>query len=131
MKIRPSDIIKGSTYLKLVNDYKAYDARQKDVIEDLRKKVVFLEWQVEDLRIELNDSWAMDELGRLLEERPSTFDAVARQKLLKKIENQRITLNAYRDRMLKLRAQIQRLKIQNNELISENMALKRDSLTKD
>lgn len=37
MEIRPTDVISGALYLKLVNDYKEYDRRQKEIIYDQLK----------------------------------------------------------------------------------------------
>jgi len=42
MKIQPNDIISGSMYLKLIADYKAYDARQKAVIKRLQTDLDYL-----------------------------------------------------------------------------------------
>lgn len=49
MDIRPTDVISGALYLKLVNDYKDYDRKQKEIIYDQQKRIEFLEWQVEDM----------------------------------------------------------------------------------
>lgn len=40
--IQPTDLISGAQYLKLLNDYKAYDKEQKKVIRKLQDKVNYL-----------------------------------------------------------------------------------------
>lgn len=40
--IKPTDIISGAQYLKLLNNYKAYDKEQKKVIRKLQDKVNYL-----------------------------------------------------------------------------------------
>lgn len=42
MRVRPGDIISGAMYLKLVEDYKAYDARQKKAIRRLQTDLDYL-----------------------------------------------------------------------------------------
>ncbi len=42
LKIRPNDVISGSMYLKLIEDYRAYDARQKKVIRRLQTDLDYL-----------------------------------------------------------------------------------------
>ncbi len=42
MRVRPGDIISGAMYLKLIDDYKAYDARQKKIIRRLQTDLDYL-----------------------------------------------------------------------------------------
>lgn len=48
MRVRPDDIISGAAYLKLVEDYKAYDARQKKVIKRLQTDLDYLMFENPD-----------------------------------------------------------------------------------
>lgn len=75
VKIQPSDIVSGSMYLKLLNDYKIYDSLQKEVITNLRKEVSYLRWQINDMRQYIVDEDApskklfskIDKLGKKIE----------------------------------------------------------------
>lgn len=42
VKIKPGDIISGSMYLKLIEDYRTYDARQKKIIKRLQTDLDYL-----------------------------------------------------------------------------------------
>ena len=49
IKIGENDLIKGSLYLKLIADYKVYDAKQKAQVECLQEEVEILTAQLEGL----------------------------------------------------------------------------------
>ena len=99
IEIKPNDLISGSTYLKFLHDYKAYDRRQKEIIATLRNKIEFLEWEVEDLRLALEDS-----------------DGPSYTKLHTKLRNQRANL-------ISCSSRIAQLKKDNEALIMENVSL--------
>ncbi len=42
MKIQPNDTVSGAMYLKLIEDYRAYDARQKKIIKRLQTDLDYL-----------------------------------------------------------------------------------------
>lgn len=50
MKILPNDIIPGSVYLRLIEDYKAYDARQKKTIRRLQTDLDYLMFENPGIR---------------------------------------------------------------------------------
>lgn len=47
-KIKPGDIISGSLYLKLIEDYKVYDAKQKKIIKRLQTDLDYLMFENPD-----------------------------------------------------------------------------------
>lgn len=103
MEIKPNDIISGSLYLKLLNDYKRYDARQKNIIADLRNQVDFLQWETEDLRIALEES---------------DYNTI-HDKLLRKLKNQRVTLKDYLKKIQELTAENESMKSQIDKMNQE------------
>lgn len=42
MKIKPNDLVPGEVYLRFIEEYKAYDSRQKQVIKQLQTDIDFL-----------------------------------------------------------------------------------------
>lgn len=106
MEIRPTDVISGALYLKLVNDYKEYDRRQKEIIYDQQQRIKFLEWQVEDMRIEIEES-------------ESKSHEMLREKLLR----QREALKSYMNVISKLRKEVELLTLKNVQLTMEIQAL--------
>ena len=112
MNVKPTDVISGSFYLKLISDYKKYDQRQKNLIEKLQKNIELLEWNIEGLKEEIAD-----------------LEDGSTEKLLQKIDNQRTTLAEYSIKIVKqnkiieeltdsnqaLRAELKRLKISKSE----------------
>ncbi len=99
VKIKPSDVISGAMYLKLVSDYREYDRKQKDMIREQTRKIEFLEWQVEDLRTEIEES-----------------GTDSHDKLRGKLHNQRLALKSYADVISKLKRDVEMLTQENIEL---------------
>lgn len=108
MDIRPTDVISGTLYLKLVNDYKEYDRRQKEIIYDQQQRIKFLEWQVEDMRIEIEES-----------------ETKSNEKLRGKLLRQRDALKSYMNVISKLRKEVESLTVKNVQLTMEIQALKK------
>ncbi len=106
MDIRPTDVISGALYLKLVNDYKEYDRRQKEIIYDQQQRIKFLEWQVEDMRIEIEES-----------------ESKSHEKLREKLIRQREALKSYMNVISKLRKEVESLTLKNVQLTMEIQAL--------
>lgn len=102
MEIRPSDVVSGALYLKLLHDYRDYDRKQKDLIQDQSRRIKFLEWQVEDLRTEIEES-----------------EITSHEKLLAKLHNQRVALKSYMDVIAKLRKDVENLTQENIRLKME------------
>lgn len=107
MEIKPTDIISGRLYLKLISDYREYDLRQKKIIEKLRQKVELLEWSNEDLRTEIED-----------------LEDGTTEKLRKKIKNQREALKLYSNKISRQQEEIEELKASNQILQEEINSLK-------
>lgn len=95
MEIKPNDIISGALYLKLIQDYRKYDRKQKDLIASLQSKIDFLEWEIDDLRLALEDA-----------EGPSYT------KLHTKLKNQRMNLHDCSRSISNLRKENEELKLQ-------------------
>ncbi|MDE7027230.1 MAG: hypothetical protein K2O87_04870 [Duncaniella freteri] len=106
MEIRPTDVISGALYLKLVNDYKEYDRRQKEIIYDQQQRIKFLEWQVEDMRIEIEES-----------------ESKSHEKLREKLLRQREALKSYMNVISKLCKEVELLTLKNVQLTMEIQAL--------
>lgn len=111
MDIRPTDVISGTLYLKLVNDYKEYDRRQKEIIYDQQQRIKFLEWQVEDMRIEIEES--------------EESETKSNEKLRGKLLRQRDALKSYMNVISKLRKEVESLTVKNVQLTMEIQALKK------
>ncbi len=101
MNIKPGDIISGSFFLKLVNDYKAYDQRQKEIIAKYQRQIENLKWEVENL------TQCLQEAETLTPESRSTKD-----------KNQRLTLREYHRQIVELKKENELLK---QELSEERM----------
>ncbi|WP_290379901.1 hypothetical protein [uncultured Duncaniella sp.] len=107
MEIHPTDVVSGAMYLKLLNGYKDYDRKQKEIIQEQQKRIEFLEWQVEDLRAEIEES-----------------EIKSHEKLLTKLHNQRVGLKAYMEVISKLRKDVETLTCRNVQLTMELQRLK-------
>ena len=115
MEIKPNDIISGATYLKLLNDYREYDKRQKETIRKLKNDVISLTWEVEDLRAALED------------------DVItAHNKLLAKLNNQRMGIKAYLNKIEKFKKEIESLNasLSNKDAEIENLKAQLEKMTK-
>ena len=100
MNVKPTDIVSGSLYLKLISEYKKYDQRQKNLIEKLRKTIELLEWNIEGLKEEIEE-----------------LEDSSKKKLRQKIKNQRAALIVYSNK-------INRQKESINKLTEANQALR-------
>ncbi len=101
MNIKPGDIISGSFFLKLVNDYKAYDQRQKEIIAKYQRQIENLKWEVENLTECLQEA-----------------ETLTPEKLRTKVKNQRLTLREYHRQIVELKKENELLK---QELSEERM----------
>ena len=107
MSIKPTDIISGRQYLKLISDYREYDSRQKRLIYRLRKQIELLEWSIEDLKTEIDD-----------------LEDGSTDKLRRKIKNQRAALHLCLKKTEEQRKEIEELKSLVRMLQEENNSLR-------
>lgn len=101
-KVSPTDLISGEMYLKLINDYKEYDKRQKAKIEKLQNRVDIL-------------TWLVDDLNKVLEESEENESQLKRSKL----KRQRKVLRTYIELITKLKCQIKEMSEQIDNLKSQ------------
>lgn len=101
-KVSPTDLISGEMYLKLINDYKEYDKRQKAKIEKLQNRVDIL-------------TWFVDDLNKVLEESEENESQLKRSKL----KRQRKVLRTYIELITKLKCQIKEMSEQIDNLKSQ------------
>ncbi|MDE6754783.1 MAG: hypothetical protein K2J82_09270 [Muribaculaceae bacterium] len=102
MRVKPTDLISGAFYLKLVNDYQEYDKKQKKIIEKQQEQIKEFEEMMEELQT------IMDETAE---------DSHA--KLRTKLKNQRAALSSYLGTIRKLRKENEELLIKNAALTEE------------
>ena len=102
MKILPFDTISGFFYLKLIDDYKDCDSRQKTIIKSQQKRIRTLEWQVDALKNEIEEA------------SEQSYD-----KLRKQLKRQRSVVLSDMNAISKLRDEIESLKAKNDMLEKE------------
>lgn len=109
MNVKPTDIISGSQYLRMISDYKKYDQRQKDLIYKLQQKIDLLEWSIDGLKNEIED-----------------LEDGSTSKLREKIQNQRLVLFSYVNVIKRQKQVIEELTAANQALQEEVKNLKGD-----
>ncbi|WP_297449664.1 hypothetical protein [uncultured Alistipes sp.] len=83
-RIAPNDIIKGSLYLKLIDDYKAYDKRQKEIIK----------------RLQSENAWLKDEVEYVANGNTDAIKVFAQRRLIRDLEEKVRDLKATNQRLL-------------------------------
>lgn len=97
IRISKSDVISGRMYLRLVNDFKTYDARRKQYIERLREHIGFLSEEHPEREAFYKDSDREKRLRMRLEELTAVNARLYRRTV--ELENRLGSLVARLDRM--------------------------------
>ncbi len=104
MNNKSGDVTSVALFLKMVNDYKAYDKRQKEIIAKYQRQIENLKWEVENLTECLQE-----------------IETLTPDKLRTKVKNQRVALREYLRRIDELTEENKRL---NKELMEERQKQK-------
>lgn len=107
IEIKPNDLISGAMYLKLIRAYKEHEQKLRNRLAEMQKKMDFLEWENEDLRLALEES-----------------ECKSTEKLRTKLNNQRVTINKYSEKNYILKEEIAKLTLKIESLTQELNALK-------
>lgn len=93
IRIGPNDVIKGSMYLKLIEDYKAYDKRQKEIIK----------------RLQAENAWLKDEIKYVADGNADALKVFEQRGLIRSLKKKLKDLRTENQRQLERICEFQRI----------------------